>query len=126
MTASAGVPLYSVAQAFEQMNRTAESRERNAATLTDAAKSLTDDALLRGFGSMGGEEFVSYLNLSDGLARAGGEPWRLWNEKIKARLRELQNKDGTWAGQHCITGRVACTAAAAMTLLAERTLPKSQ
>ncbi|HVR85226.1 MAG TPA: prenyltransferase/squalene oxidase repeat-containing protein [Planctomycetota bacterium] len=77
-----------------------------------------------GFGSMGGEEFVSYLNISDSLLRSGGKQWGDWNTKIKERLVKLQNQDGTWAGHHCITGRVACTSSAVMTLLAERTAPK--
>jgi hypothetical protein len=77
-----------------------------------------------GFGSMGGEEFVSYLNISDSLLRCGGKEWAQWNAKIKERLVQLQNQDGTWAGHHCITGRVACTSSAVMTLLAERTAPK--
>jgi hypothetical protein len=77
-----------------------------------------------GFGSMGGEEFVSYLNISDSLLRSDGKEWGDWNTKIKERLAKLQNQDGTWAGHHCITGRVACTSSAVMTLLAERTAPK--
>ena len=72
------------------------------------------------FGSMGGEEFFSYLNISDSLHRAGGEQWNKWNNQIKTQLVRLQNEDGTWAGHHCITGRVAVTSAAVMTLLAER------
>ena len=32
----------------------------------------------------------------------------------------VQSGDGAWAGHHCITGRVAVTGAAVMTLLAER------
>jgi len=77
-----------------------------------------------GFGSMGGEEFVSYLNISDSLLRSGGKEWTEWNTKIKERLVKLQNQDGTWAGHHCITGRVACTSSAVMTILTERTAPK--
>ena len=73
---------------------------------------------------MGGEEFISYMNLSDSLARIGGEPWVKWNTNIKERLVKLQNQDGSWAGHHCITGRVACTSAAIMTLLTERTIAK--
>jgi len=77
-----------------------------------------------GFGSMGGEEFVSYLNISDSLLRSGGKEWTEWNSKIKERLVKLQNQDGTWAGHHCITGLVACTSSAVMTILTERTAPK--
>jgi hypothetical protein len=32
----------------------------------------------------------------------------------------MQNEDGTWAGHHCITGRVAVTSAAILMLVADR------
>jgi hypothetical protein len=32
----------------------------------------------------------------------------------------MQNQDGTWAGHHCITGRVAVTSAAILMLVADR------
>lgn len=123
--AGAGVELYQAAQALEQASRTAESRKANAPMARAAASKLGDARFVGGFGSMGGEEFVSYLNISDSLARMGGREWSDWNGKIKAHLIKLQNEDGTWAGHHCITGRVACTAAAILTLTAERISPKT-
>ncbi len=69
---------------------------------------------------MGGEEFFSYLNISDSLRRTGGSQWKEWNESMKTRLVRLQNNDGTWAGHHCITGRVAVTSAAILTMLVEK------
>jgi hypothetical protein len=39
---------------------------------------------------------------------------------MKAKILNLQNADGTWSGQHCITGRVAVTSAAILILLADR------
>ena len=89
-----------------------------------AGAKLGAASFVGGFGSMGGEEFVSYLNISDSLLRSGGKEWTEWNTKIKERLVKLQNQDGTWAGHHCITGRVACTSSAVMTILTERTAPK--
>jgi hypothetical protein len=134
--AGAGVELYVAAQSLEQASRpnpTASSTggivtlaEAPRKELRDAAKEKLGAAnFVAGFGSMGGEEFVSYLNISDSLLRSGGKEWSDWNGKIKERLVKLQNQDGTWAGHHCITGRVACTASAVMTILAERTAPKS-
>ena len=69
---------------------------------------------------MGGEEFFSYLNISDSLHRSGGEEWRKWNSDIKSKVARLQNGDGSWSGHHCITGRVAVTSAAVLTLLVEK------
>jgi len=103
----------------------AVAKEAPRKALRDAATEKLGAAnFVAGFGSMGGEEFVSYLNISDSLLRSGGKEWADWNGKIKERLVKLQNQDGTWAGHHCITGRVACTASAVMTILAERTAPK--
>jgi hypothetical protein len=135
---AAGVELYAAAQSLEQASRAqvaapaAEPRTVELSLKAEERKEVRDAATAKlsaatfvaGFGSMGGEEFVSYLNISDSLLRAGGKPWTDWNGKIKERLVKLQNQDGTWAGHHCITGRVACTASAVMTILAERTAPK--
>jgi hypothetical protein len=71
---------------------------------------------VEGFGSIGGEEFFSYLNVSDGLKRGGGPEWRQWHSQITTKILNLQNNDGTWAGHHCITGRVAVTSAAILNL----------
>jgi hypothetical protein len=69
---------------------------------------------------LGFREFFSYLNISDGLHRAGGPEWEKWNADMKLKLTKLQNDDGTWAGPHCITGRVAVTSAVILLLLADR------
>jgi hypothetical protein len=122
--ADAGVALYSVAQAYEQASRSEKSALENKDLLQAAGRLLDSASFQSGFGSMGGEEFVSYMNISDSLRRNGGEPWRKWNHDIKERLINLQNQDGSWAGHHCITGRIACTSAAVMTLLAERAAPR--
>jgi hypothetical protein len=117
--ADAGVSLYKVAQAFEQASREPSATE-NLPMLQAAGGKLASARFQDGFGSMGGEEFISYMNISDSLARTGGEQWQEWNGNIQERLTKLQNEDGSWAGHHCITGRVACTSAALLTLLAER------
>lgn len=122
----AGVELYAAAQALEVQTRTERDRAENAASNASAVAKLGQANFVGGFGSMGGEEFVSYMNISDALIRTGGEEWKRWNSNIKDRLVKLQNQDGTWAGHHCITGRVACTSAAVMTLMTERGLARAQ
>jgi hypothetical protein len=118
--AAAGVPLYQSAQALEQLSRTEADRKKNAKEIAKVRSQLTDSAFVEGFGSIGGEEFFSYLNVSDGLKRAGGDEWRKWHSQITQKIVNLQNADGTWAGQHCITGRVAVTAAAILNLTVDR------
>ena len=118
--ASAGVPLYKSAQTLEQLSRTDADRKKNAREIRAITNDLENARFVTGFGSIGGEEFFSYLNISDGLHRAGGAAWEKWNGDMKTKVIRLQNEDGTWSGQHCITGRVAVTSAAILLLLADR------
>jgi hypothetical protein len=117
---AAGVPLYQSAQALEQLSRTDADRVRNAKQITAIQDQLADAAFLGGFGSMGGEEFFSYLNISDSMKRVGGGAWSKWHAGITQKILSLQNNDGTWAGHHCITGRVAMTSAAILNLTVDR------
>jgi Squalene-hopene cyclase C-terminal domain/Prenyltransferase and squalene oxidase repeat len=113
----AGVDLYQDAQALEQLSRTAETRAKNSKQIAAISSKLSDERFVAGFGSIGGEEFFSYLNISDSLKRSGGKEWTNWHAKITDKILKLQNSDGTWAGHHCITGRVAVTSAAILNLM---------
>jgi hypothetical protein len=117
---SAGVDLYSSAQKLEQFSRTDGTRLANREEIKKITGQLSDPKFVAGFGSIGGEEFFSYLNISDSLHRTGGADWDKWNTEMKAKLLKLQNEDGTWSGHHCITGRVAVTSAAVLLLMADR------
>ncbi|HWO01285.1 MAG TPA: prenyltransferase/squalene oxidase repeat-containing protein [Blastocatellia bacterium] len=116
VSTAAGVALYQDAQALEQLSRTAESREKNAKEIAAINGKLSDSKFVDGYGSIGGEEFFSYLNISEGLKRSGGKAWSEWHSKITQKILKLQNDDGTWAGHHCITGRCAVTSAAILNL----------
>jgi hypothetical protein len=120
LSAAAGVDLYQSAQALEQLSRTAESRDKNKDEIAVISAKLSDAKFVEGFGSIGGEEFFSYLNISDSLKRTGGKEWSDWHSKITQKILKLQNNDGTWAGHHCITGRVAVTSAAILNLTSDR------
>jgi hypothetical protein len=117
---AAGVPLYQSAQALEQLSRTAADRVQNAQQISAIQRQLTNARFVGGFGSMGGEEFFSYLNISDSMKRVGGDAWTKWHAGITQKILGLQNSDGTWAGHHCITGRVAMTSAAILNLTVDR------
>jgi hypothetical protein len=117
---SAGVSLYKRAQELEQLTRSERDRNENAKQIAAITTQLSDPRFVTGFGSVGGEEFFSYLNISDALHRAGGPEWARWNTDMKAKILKMQNEDGTWAGHHCITGRVAVTGAAILMLVADR------
>ena len=117
---SAGVPLYKKAQELEELSRTDKDRKENAKQIADITGQLSDQRFITGFGSIGGEEFFSYLNISESLHRVGGPEWKKWNSEMTTKLVAMQNADGTWAGHHCITGRVAVTSAAILLLRADR------
>jgi hypothetical protein len=117
---SAGVSLYKRAQELEQLSRTDEDRKTNAKQIAEIKTQLSDPRFITGFGSVGGEEFFSYLNIGDSLHRAGGPEWERWNADMKQKVLKMQNEDGTWAGHHCITGRVAVTSAAILILVTDR------
>jgi Squalene-hopene cyclase C-terminal domain len=117
---SAGVGLYQSAQALEQLSRTEADRKKNAKVIQGIQGQLADTRFVDGFGSIGGEEFFSYLNIGDGLKRAGGDQWTKWHSQMTKKILSLQNSDGTWAGHHCITGRVAVTSAAILNLAVDR------
>jgi hypothetical protein len=117
---AAGVPLYQSAQALEQLSRTTADRVQNAKQISAIQGQLANAAFVGGYGSMGGEEFFSYLNISDSMKRVGGDAWSKWHADITQKILGLQNSDGTWAGHHCITGRVAMTSAAILNLTVDR------
>jgi len=117
---SAGVQLYQSAQALEQLSRAPVAMNANSSTVSALQVQVMDSRVAAGFGSMGGEEFFSYLNISDSMKRLGGEQWTKWYGDITKKIVALQNDDGTWAGHHCITGRVAMTSAAILNLTVDR------
>ena len=82
---------------------------------------LDDPQFIAGFGSNGGEEFLSHMNIGESLVVKGGEDWEKWDAKMTENLNRIQNGDGTWTGHHCITGRTFCTSSALMVLMVDRT-----
>ncbi|HKA90693.1 MAG TPA: prenyltransferase/squalene oxidase repeat-containing protein [Haliangiales bacterium] len=110
----------------ERAKYAAELRDgqRTQASAESAQKALIgrvqDPGFIRGFGSNGGEEFLSYMLMSEALAAKGGAEWKKWDDAITQLVDGVQNQDGSWTGHHCITGRTFCTAAAMLVLMADR------
>jgi hypothetical protein len=84
-------------------------------------KEARDGRFVAGFGSNGGEEFLSFLNLSETMLVRGGKDWTDWDGKMQEMLPKAQDKNGSWSGHHCITGKTFCTASALLVLMADRT-----
>lgn len=98
----------------------ANARTSRVAAEKNVLGQLDDQQFLSGFGSNGGEEFLSYMNISETLVVKGGADWEKWDKSMGENLTRIQNEDGSWSGHHCITGRTFCTAAALLVLTADR------
>jgi len=108
------------AKAQKNLDHFAEIEKANDAAVAGLVNKLDDKQFIAGFGSNGGEEFLSYMNISETLLAKGGDEWQKWDKQTTENLERIQNKDGSWAGHHCITGRTFCTAGALLVLMADR------
>ena len=104
-----------------ELKEIAATRERLQQAQAENVARLDDDAFVAGFGSDGGEEYLSYLHLAEGLA-AGEDAaaFGQFRRRVLPSLVGVQGDDGSWTGHHCITGKTFCTAAAVMTLCADQ------
>jgi hypothetical protein len=107
-------------QAQKDLDRLADAEKATNAAVDGLIRRLDDKQFIQGFGSNGGEEFLSYMNISETLVVRGDKDWVAWDKGITDALIRVQDKDGGWSGQHCITGRTFCTATALLTMLADR------
>lgn len=74
------------------------------------------DDVMDGFGSNGGEEFLSYLQTGESMVIGKDNAWEKWYDNISGRMLKIQNEDGSWNGHHCITSPVFCTATSLLIL----------
>jgi len=107
-------------QAKAQLDRFDKNDEALKSAQGAIVKNLEDERFIKGFGSNGGEEFLSYMNIGESLVVKGGPEWEKWDKSIAENLNRVQNADGSWSGHHCITGRTFCTAAALLVLTTDR------
>jgi hypothetical protein len=108
-------------EARNELKRISDARAVHQEAQSALLARLDDAQFVAGFGSNGGEEFLSYMNISESLVVKGGLDWKRWDDAMTSNLNRIQNSDGSWTGHHCITGRTFCTATALLVLLADRT-----
>jgi len=124
---SAGVDLYSAAASVIAAARvqaaapaspegSREMKRKAEAVSKGVGGQLSNERLMRGFGTYGGEEHVSYMMTAEAKAAVGGPEFAQWNKEMRVRLAQIQREDGTWRGDHCITSTTFCTAASLITL----------
>ncbi len=83
-----------------------------------------DESVMSGFGSNGGEEFLSYLQTGESMIINKDNDWKKWYDNISGRLLQIQNDDGSWSGHHCITSPVFCTATCLLILSVNNDIEK--
>ena len=118
-SAGAGVELYSVAAGIDGSRRGKKRGSQDAEEAEAAGTAIVQQrtaSIINGYGSIGGEEMLGYMMISDSLAESGGKEWSEWQTRIGKHLHGTQNSDGSWTGHHCITGTTFVTAAAVMAL----------
>jgi hypothetical protein len=126
VVAQATAPSRERAQAQNQLKNIEDAKDLSDQARTAVVKQLDDQRFVAGFGSSGGEEFLSFLNISETLVSKGGAEWEKWDKTVGGAVSRAQDKDGSWSGQHCITGKTFCTASALLVLMADRTpVPQS-
>ncbi len=108
-------------QAQKQMDDFKKADSENDKVQENLGKSIRSDRFVSGFGNNGGEEFLSFLNISEAMVLKGGKDWDDWDAKMVKGLEKAQDGQGSWSGQHCITGKTFCTAGALLVMMADRT-----
>jgi hypothetical protein len=108
------------AKARNELVRFKKAETELAADTKALAGRLESKEFVDGFGSDGGEEFLTYMSISETLLAKGGEEWKKWDRQVSARLARARDQDGGWSGHHCITGKTFCTSAALLVLMADR------
>ncbi len=109
------------AEARETVTKLADAERTNDKVQGQLAATVRDEKFVAGFGSNGGEEFLSFMHISETLVLKGGKDWTDWDAKMRAGLEKAQDQGGSWSGHHCITGKTFCTSAALLVLMADRT-----
>lgn len=80
--------------------------------------------VMDGFGSNGGEEFLSYLQTGESMIIGKDNDWKNWYDNMSGRILKIQNDDGSWSGHHCITSPVFCTATCILILAVNNDVEK--
>ncbi|MEE9293606.1 MAG: prenyltransferase/squalene oxidase repeat-containing protein [Phycisphaerae bacterium] len=107
-------------QAEQTLKRFREAKSELSNARQAVIRKLDNPQFVSGFGSNGGEEFLSYMNIGESLVVKGGPEWEKWDKSITQNLNRIQNPGGSWSGHHCITGRSFCTATALLVLTVDR------
>jgi hypothetical protein len=115
------------AQTLEMIGYTKDEALRYSTSyeVYESAKEVAQrEDVMSGFGNNGGEEFLSYLQTGEGMIINKDESWQKWYDNMSGRLLNIQNKEGSWQGHHCITSPVFCTATCLLILAVNNDVDK--
>ena len=121
VAADASAPQADRDEAKKELDRFAQAEVACSTVQKTLIERLDDEQFIAGFGSNGGEEFLSYMNIGESLVLKNDQSWTKWDQSMTKNLNRVQNADGSWTGHHCITGRTFCTATALLVLMVDRT-----
>lgn len=107
-------------KAREDIKRAGDADKGFLDAIKSMAKMAANPAFVRGFGSDGGEEFLSFALIGEALRPKDLRQWATWDRSITQRLTRTQNRDGSWSGFHCIVGKTFCTSAALLSMMSDR------
>jgi hypothetical protein len=88
------------AQAKEDLKRFDTNDLQFASARAALVNRLEDKQFVSGFGSNGGEEFLSYMSIGEALIGKGGDEWTKWDKSMTENMNRIQNQDGSWTGHH--------------------------
>jgi hypothetical protein len=108
-------------QIERKLSEVQENRQKLAAAQAAIVDKIDDAQFVAGFGSNGGEEFLSYWAIGETLVTERDPKFADWDRTMTENLNRVQNDDGSWSGHHCITGKTFCTSAALLVLTVDRT-----
>ena len=111
--------LYGTAAGLRVLYAMGRDQEEKAKTALSDIMALVENNN-RAFGAAGGEEYLTFHFMTEMLMQMGGDNWVRWYPTVRDKLIDVQNRDGSWTGHHCITGRTVCTSAALMVLMTDR------
>src|SRR5262249_36798960 len=78
-------------EAEQTLKQVADAEKLRDEATKGVVKQLDQAQFVSGFGSNGGEEFLSYMNISEALLLKGGADWKKWDQKMTENLVRVQD-----------------------------------
>jgi hypothetical protein len=107
-------------QAKAELEKCTKAEKELRDRISDALRKIDIKTHYQQVGFSGGEEYLSFMLVNELLLSRGGKDAVYWQKTLATSMERQQNRDGSWLGKHCLTGKNLCTAAVLMALSADR------